>query len=70
MSLGQGDPFTAADFSSEELGVYRAAGGKRLLVVRKSSLIEPRRLRSSWRKHCWTGGMPRDQIAIYSVLGN
>lgn len=59
--------FSAADFSSEELRVYRAADGKRLLSVRIGSPSSSRDGFALAPDGSELAVLNRDQIAVYSV---
>ena len=60
-------PFSAADFSSEELRVYRASDGKRLLSVRVASPSSSRDGYALAPDASQLAVLTRDQIAVYSV---
>ena len=70
MSLVPGDPFSASDFASEELGVYRATDGKHLLGVRVNLPSSSRDGYALAPDSSQLAVLTRDQIAIYSVPGN
>src|ERR1035437_7411021 len=59
--------FSAADFSSEELRVYRAADGKRLLAVRVGSPSSSRDGFALAPDGSQLAVLTLDQIAVYSV---
>ncbi len=61
-----GSPMSASQFSSEELRVYRAADGKRLLSVHAgSSVDEPRRLRAGAGCFAARGADPRPDRRLF-----
>jgi hypothetical protein len=62
-----GAPFSAADFSSEALGVYRAADGKRLLSVTVGSPSSSRDGFALAPDGSQLAVLTRDQIQVYSV---
>ena len=62
-----GAPFSAADFTSEELGVYRAADGKRLLGVSVGSPSSSRAGFALAPDGSQLAVLTRDQVAIFSV---
>lgn len=62
-----GAPFSAADFSSEALGVYRAADGKRLLSVVVGSPSSSRDGFALAPDGSQLAVLNRDQIQLYSV---
>ena len=68
--LVPGDQFSAADLSSEELDVYRATDGKRLLGVRVSSPSASRDGYALAPDGSELAVLTRDQISIYSVAKN
>jgi hypothetical protein len=61
------EPFSAADFSSEELRVYRASDGKRLLSVRAASPSSSRDGYALAPDASQLAVLTRDEIAVYSV---
>jgi hypothetical protein len=65
-----GDPFSAADLSSEDLEVYRATDGKRLLGVRVGSPSASRDGYALAPDSSQLAVLTRDQISIYSVGKN
>ncbi len=65
-----GDAFSAADLASEDLEVYRAADGKRLLGVRVSSPSASRDGYALAPDSSQLAVLTRDQISIYSVAKN
>jgi hypothetical protein len=65
-----GDPFSAADLSSEDLEVYRATDGKRLLGVRVGSPSSSRDGYALAPDSSQLAVMTRDQISVYSVAKN
>ena len=69
-SIVPGDLFSAADLSSEELEVYRATDGKRLLGVRVSSPSASRDGYALAPDSSELAVLTRDQISIYSVTKN
>jgi hypothetical protein len=69
-SMIPGDQFSAADLSSEELEVYRATDGKRLLGVRVSSPSASRDGYALAPDSSELAVLTRDQISIYSVGKN
>jgi hypothetical protein len=64
-----GAPLSAAHFSSEELHVYRAADGKRLLGVRIASPSLSRDGYALAPDASQLAVLTRDQLAVYSVPG-
>jgi hypothetical protein len=64
-----GAPLSAAQFSSEELHVYRAADGKRLLGVRIGSPSLSRDGYALAPDASQLAVLTRDQLAVYSVPG-
>ncbi len=64
-----GAPMSAAHFSSEELRVYRAADGKRLLGVRIASPSLSRDGYALAPDASQLAVLTRDQLAVYSVPG-
>jgi hypothetical protein len=64
-----GAPLNAAHFSSEELRVYRAADGKRLLAVRAGSPSLSRDGYALAPDASQLAVLTRDQLAFYSVPG-
>jgi hypothetical protein len=64
-----GAPLSAAQFSSEELHVYRAADGKRLLAVRVGSPSLSRDGYALAPDASQLAVLTRDQLAVYSVPG-
>jgi len=62
-----GEPVKAADLSSQELGVYRATDGKRLLDVRVSSPSSSRDGYALAPDSSQLAVLTREQISIYSV---
>jgi hypothetical protein len=64
-----GAPLNAADFSSEELRVYRAADGKRLLAVRAGSPSLSRDGYALAPDASQLAVLTRDELAFYSVPG-
>jgi hypothetical protein len=68
--LNQGDPFNATDLSSEDLQVYRAADGKRLLRVSISSPSMSHDNYALAPDGSELAVLTGDQIAIYSVAKN
>jgi hypothetical protein len=68
--LVPGDRFSAADLSSEELEVYRATDGKRLLGVRVSSPSGSRDGYALAPDSSKLAVLTLDQISIYSVAKN
>jgi hypothetical protein len=64
-----GAPLSAAHFSSEELRVYRAADGKRLLGVRIASPSLSRDGYALAPDASQLAVLTRDQLAVYSVPG-
>jgi hypothetical protein len=69
MPVPPGAPLNAAQFSSEELRVYRAADGKRLLAVRVSSPSLSRDGYALAPDASQLAVLTRDQLAFYSVPG-
>jgi hypothetical protein len=65
--VAAGVPFSAADFSSEALGVYRAADGKRLLSVVVGSPSSSRDGFALAPDGSQLAVLNRDQIQLYSV---
>jgi hypothetical protein len=65
-----GDPFSAADLSSEDLEVYRAMDGKRLLGVRVASPSSSRDGYALAPDSSQLSVLTRDQISVYSVAKN
>jgi hypothetical protein len=65
-----GDPFSAADLSSEHLEVYRATDGKRLLGVRVASPSSSRDGYALAPDSSQLSVLTRDQISVYSVAKN
>jgi hypothetical protein len=65
----QGAPLSAAQFSSEELRVYRATDGKRLLGVRIGSPSLSRDGYALAPDASQLAVLTRDQLALYSVPG-
>jgi hypothetical protein len=65
-----GDPFSAADLSSEDLEVYRATDGKRLLGVRVASPSSSRDGYALAPDSSQLSVLTRDQISVYSVAKN
>jgi len=63
----EGAPFSAGDFSSEALGVYRAADGKRLLSVVVGSPSSSRDGFALAPDGSQLAVLNRDQIQLYSV---
>jgi hypothetical protein len=63
----EGAPFSAADFSTEALGVYRAADGKRLLSVVVGSPSSSRDGFALAPDGSQLAVLNRDQIQLYSV---
>ena len=63
----EGAPFSAGDFSSEALGVYRAADGKRLLSVVVGSPSSSRDGFALAPDGSQLAVLNRDQLQIYSV---
>jgi hypothetical protein len=66
-AVGLGDSFSASSLDSEELGVYRAADGKRLLGMRvdsPSSSLDGYALTADGSQ---LAVLTRDQVAIYPV---
>jgi hypothetical protein len=63
----EGAPFSAGDFSSEALGVYRAADGKRLLSVVVGSPSSSRDGFALAPDGSQLAVLNRDQIQVYSV---
>jgi len=63
----EGAPFSAADFTSEALGVYRAADGKRLLNVLVGSPSSSRDGFALAPDGSQLAVLTRDQIFVYSV---
>jgi len=59
--------FSAADFASETLGVYRASDGKRLLAVRVSSPTSSRDGYALAPDGSQLAVLTRDQVAFYAV---
>ena len=59
--------FSAAGFSSEELAVYRATDGKRLLGVRVSSPSSSRDGYALSRDGSQLAVLTREQVSVYSV---
>jgi hypothetical protein len=68
--IAPGDQFSAADLSSEELEVYRATDGKRLLGVRVSSPSASRDGYALAPDSSELAVLTRNQISIYSVAKN
>ena len=68
--VSSGTPFSAADFSSEALGVYRAADGKRLLSVVVSSPSSSRDGFALAPDGSQLAVLSLDQIQVYSVPQN
>jgi hypothetical protein len=64
-----GEPFSAAEFSSEELNVYRAADGKRIRGVRVSSPSSSRDGYALSADSSELAVLNRDQISIYPITG-
>jgi hypothetical protein len=64
-----GAPLNAEHFSSEELRVYRAADGKRLLAVRAGSPSLSRDGYALAPDASQLAVLTRDQLAFYSVPG-
>jgi hypothetical protein len=64
-----GSPMSASQFSSEELRVYRAADGKRLLSVRAGSPSMSRDGYALAPDASQLAVLTRDQLAVYSVPG-
>jgi len=62
-----GAPLNAAQFSSEELRVYRATDGKRLLAVRVSSPSLSRDGYALAPDASQLAVLTRDQLSVYSV---
>jgi hypothetical protein len=69
-SISRGEQFMEADLSSEELEVYRASDGKRLLGVRISSPSASRDGYALAPDSSELAILTRDQISIYSVAKN
>ena len=67
--VGSEEPFSAADFLFEELRVYRATDGKRLLGVRVASPSPSRDGYALSSDGSQLAVLTRDRIAIYSVPG-
>jgi hypothetical protein len=67
LPLPPGEPFSSADFSAEELRVYRVSDGKRLLGVRVASPSSSRDGYALAPDASELAVLTRDQIAIYSV---
>jgi hypothetical protein len=65
--VSAGAPFSAADFSSEALGVYRAADGKRLMSVVVGSPSSSRDGFALAPDGSQLAVLNRDQIQVYSV---
>jgi hypothetical protein len=61
--------FSAADFSSEDLRVYRASDGKRLLGVKVGSPSSSRDGYALASDGSQLAVLTRDQVAVYSVPG-
>jgi len=68
--VSSGTPFSAADLSSEALGVYRAADGKRLLSVVVSSPSSSRDGFALAPDGSQLAVLSLDQIQVYSVPQN
>ena len=64
-----GAPLSAAQFSSEELRIYRATDGKRLLVVRVGSPSLSRDGYALAPDASQLAVLTRDQVIVYSVPG-
>jgi hypothetical protein len=64
-----GAPLSAAQFSSEELRVYRAADGKRLLAVRAGSPSLSRDGYALAPDASQLAVLTRDQLSVYAVPG-
>jgi hypothetical protein len=67
MPMRPGVPFSANEFSSEELGVYRASDGKRLLNVRVGSPSASRDGYALAPDGSQLAVLTRDHIAVYAV---
>lgn len=65
--MASGAIFSAADFTSEDLGVYRAADGKRLLGVRVGAPTTSRDGYALAPDGSQLAVLTRDQVAVYSV---
>ena len=65
-----GDAFSAADLSSEDLEVYRATDGKRLLGVRVASPSSSRDGYALAPDSSQLAVLTRDQISVYSIAKN
>jgi hypothetical protein len=65
-----GEAFSAADLSSEDLEVYRATDGKRLLGVRVGSPSASRDGYALAPDSSQLAVLTRDQISVYSVAKN
>jgi hypothetical protein len=70
MPVLAGDPFSAADLSSEDLEVYRATDGKRLLGVRVASPSSSRDGYALAPDSSQLAVLTRDKISVYSVAKN
>ena len=70
IALPQGEPFNAADLSSEKLEVYRATDGKGLLGIRITSPSTSRDGYALASDGSEIAVLTRDQISIYSVVKN
>jgi hypothetical protein len=69
MPVPPGAPLNSAEFSSEELRVYRATDGKRLLAVRVSSPSLSRDGYALAPDASQLAVLTRDQLSVYSVPG-
>ncbi len=69
LPLPPGGPFSAAILASEELSVYRASDGKRLLGVRVGSPSSSRDGYALSSDGAHLAVLTREEIAIYSVPG-
>jgi hypothetical protein len=69
MPVPPGAPLNSAEFSSEELRVYRAADGKRLLAVRVTSPSLSRDGYALAPDASQLAVLTRDQLSVYSVPG-
>jgi hypothetical protein len=67
--IGPDQPFSGADLSSEDLSVYRAADGKRILGVRVTSPSASRDGYALAEDSSQLAVLNRDQISIYSIAG-
>ena len=65
-----GAPLSAAQFSSEELRIYRATDGKRLLAVRVGSPSLSRDGYALAPDASQLAVLTRDQVVVWSVPGN